>query len=75
MTAPTIFETCRPRADVLSGAVADADFAVDMASVVWLVAKNGRRAVGGDGERSSAKQESRQLEADSTWTRWSRTTS
>ena len=34
MTTPTIFETCRPREDVLSGAVADADFAADLASVV-----------------------------------------
>ena len=34
MTTPTIFETCRPRDDVLSGAIADADFAADLASVV-----------------------------------------
>ena len=34
MTTPTIFETCRPRGDILSGAVADADFAADLASVV-----------------------------------------
>ena len=34
MTTPTIFETCRPRDDVLSGAMADADFAADLASVV-----------------------------------------
>ncbi len=34
MSTPTIFETCRPRGDVLSGAVADADFAADLASVV-----------------------------------------
>ena len=34
MTIPTIFETCRPRADVLEGAVAEADFAADLARVV-----------------------------------------
>ena len=33
MTVPTIFETCRPRADVLAGAVAEADFAADLARV------------------------------------------
>ena len=34
MATPTIFETCKPREDVLRGAVADADFAADLASVV-----------------------------------------
>ncbi len=34
MAIPTIFETCRPREDILRGAVADADFAADLASVV-----------------------------------------
>ena len=34
MTTPTIFETCRPRDDVLSGAIADADFAADLAAVI-----------------------------------------
>ena len=34
MTVPTVFETCRPRADVLAGAVSDAEFAADLASVV-----------------------------------------
>ena len=34
MATPTIFETCRPREDILRGAVADADFAADLASVV-----------------------------------------
>ena len=34
MTVPTIFETCRPRPDVLTGAIADADFAADLASVI-----------------------------------------
>ena len=34
MTVPTIFETCQPRGDVLKGAIADADFAADLASVV-----------------------------------------
>ena len=34
MTTPTIFDTCDPRDDVLSGAIADADFAADLASVI-----------------------------------------
>ena len=34
MAVPTIFETCRPRADVLAGSVAEADFAADLAEVV-----------------------------------------
>ena len=34
MTTKTIFETCRPRADVLRGTVAEADFAADLAQVV-----------------------------------------
>ena len=34
MTVPTIFETSRPREDVLRGAFADADFAADLAQVV-----------------------------------------
>ena len=34
MTIPTIFETSRPRDDVLRGAVAEADFAADLAQVV-----------------------------------------
>ena len=34
MTTPTIFDTCEPRDDVLSGAIADADFAADLASVI-----------------------------------------
>ena len=34
MTTPTIFESCRPRADILSGSVADADFAADLAQVI-----------------------------------------
>ena len=34
MIVPTIFDTCRPRADVLRGAVAEADFAADLAQVV-----------------------------------------
>ena len=34
MTAPTIFETCRPRPDILAGAVSESDFAADLASVV-----------------------------------------
>ena len=34
MTVPTIFESCCPRADVLAGAVAEADFAADLAQVI-----------------------------------------
>ena len=34
MTVPTIYETCRPRTDVLQGNVADADFASDLAQVI-----------------------------------------
>ena len=34
MTVPTIFETCRPRADVLAGALTEADFAADLAQVI-----------------------------------------
>ena len=34
MTVPTIFETCRPRSDVLKGTVAEADFAADLAQVI-----------------------------------------
>ena len=34
MTIPTIFETCRPREDVLKGAITEADFAADLAQVI-----------------------------------------
>ena len=34
MTIPTIFDTCRPRQDVLDGTMADADFAADLAQVL-----------------------------------------
>ena len=34
MTIPTIFETCRPRADVLRGAITEADFAADLSQVI-----------------------------------------
>ncbi len=34
MTTPTIFETCRPRDDVLAGTVTEADFAADLATVI-----------------------------------------
>ena len=34
MTVPTIFETCRPRTDVLEGAITEADFAADLAQVI-----------------------------------------
>ena len=41
MTVPTIFDTCRPRTDVLDGSIADADFAADLALVL-----TGRASVG-----------------------------
>ena len=34
MTIPTIFDTCRPRGDMLQGAITEADFAADLAAVV-----------------------------------------
>ena len=34
MASPTIFDICRPRADVLTGSVAEADFAADLAAVI-----------------------------------------
>ena len=34
MSIPTIFETCRPRPDVLEGNIAEADFAADLAQVI-----------------------------------------
>lgn len=34
MSLPTVFETCEPREDVLSGAIADAEFAADLAKVI-----------------------------------------
>ena len=34
MTVPTIFDSCRPRPDVLTGAVTEADFAADLAQVI-----------------------------------------
>ena len=34
MTVPTIFETCRSRADVLAGAITESDFAADLAQVI-----------------------------------------
>ena len=34
MTTPTIFETCRPRDDVLAGTVTESDFAADLATVI-----------------------------------------
>ena len=34
MIIPTIFETCRPRADVLRGAITEADFAADLSQVI-----------------------------------------
>ncbi len=34
MTVPTIFDSCRPRGDVLTGALAEAEFAADLAQVI-----------------------------------------
>ena len=34
MTVPTIFDTCRPRPDILAGSVAETDFAADLAQVI-----------------------------------------
>ncbi|MYA59587.1 MAG: ATP-binding protein [Chloroflexi bacterium] len=34
MTVPMIFDTCRPRQDVLEGTVTEADFAADLAQVI-----------------------------------------
>ena len=34
MAIPTIFDCCHPRKDVLRGAITEADFAADLASVV-----------------------------------------
>ena len=34
MTPPTIFQSCRPRADILAGTVTEADFAADLAQVI-----------------------------------------
>ena len=34
MTIPTIFESCRPRRDVLEGAISEADFAADLSQVI-----------------------------------------
>ena len=34
MTIPSLFETCRPRADVLKGAITESDFAADLAQVI-----------------------------------------
>ena len=34
MTVPTIFETCRPRTDVLTGRITESHFAADLAQVI-----------------------------------------
>ncbi len=34
MTVPTIFKACKPRPDILTGRVAEADFAADLAQVI-----------------------------------------
>jgi hypothetical protein len=34
MNLPTVFETSQPREDVLSGTIAEADFAADLAKVI-----------------------------------------
>ena len=46
MPIPTIFDTCRPRPDVLDGTVADADFAADLAQVLTGKASAGYRDAG-----------------------------
>ena len=46
MPIPTIFDTCRPRPDVLAGQVADADFAADLAQVLTGSADPGYRDPG-----------------------------
>ena len=38
MSIPTIFDGCRPRADVVRGAVAEADFAADGGKTHGLIA-------------------------------------
>jgi len=34
MNLPTVFETCEPREDVLTGTIAEANFAADLAKVI-----------------------------------------
>ena len=46
MALPTIFDTCRPRPDVLDGTVTDADFAADLAQVLTGKAGAGYREPG-----------------------------
>ena len=36
MSLPTIFDTCRPRADVLAGTIRDDEFMADLSRVVNL---------------------------------------
>ena len=43
MTVPTIFDSCRPRPDVLDGTIADAEFAADLATVLTGQASIGYR--------------------------------
>jgi len=43
MNLPTIFDTCEPREDVLSGSIADADFAADLAKVIKGIASDDYR--------------------------------
>ena len=45
MTISTIFDTCRPRPDVLDGTVSDTDFTADLAQVLTGKATAAYRAV------------------------------
>ena len=40
MSLPTVFDTCTPREDVLSGPIADADFAADLAKAIRGIASD-----------------------------------
>ena len=40
MSLPTVFDTCEPREDVLTGTIADADFAADLAKVIRGIASD-----------------------------------
>ena len=51
MIIPTIFETCRPRADVLRGAITEADFAADLVLTCESKAFNCKMSVWQDRQR------------------------
>ena len=54
MTVPTIVDTCRPRADVLTGAMTEADFAANL-SAAFGVPRRHRLCCRPDGPRSPAR--------------------